>query len=284
MVRPQARYGRWFDWLAALPLAVYGLIVLALVMSLFLRITPTAVRTAFSDPALWWSIWLSLWTTVISTALALAVAIPGGYFLSRNRFPGYVVVDTLLDIPIVLPPLVMGLCVLIFFRTPIGYYLDRRLLEDLGALLGREFARKGAGLFIFERPGIVLVQFVVGCAFAVRVLKAGFDDLDPRYEEVAHALGANRQQAFFKVALPNIVPSLVAGGVISWARIFGLFGPVLLVAGTMRGHTEIMPTTIFLETSIGRIDVALVVGALMILISATVLVIFKRLGGKGYLW
>jgi molybdate transport system permease protein len=83
-------------------------------------------------------------------------------------------------------------------------------------------------------------------------------------------------------SLPNVGPSIVAGAVISWARIFGLFGPVLLVAGTMRGRTEIMPTTIFLEVSIGRIEVALVIGALMILISMATLVAFKRLGGKGY--
>ena len=80
------------------------------------------------------------------------------------------------------------------------------------------------------------------------------------------------------------LPSLVAGGVITWARIFGLFGPILLVCGTIRYRTEIMPTTIFLEASIGRIDVALVVGACMILISVTTLVLFKRLGGEGYLW
>jgi molybdate transport system permease protein len=97
-------------------------------------------------------------------------------------------------------------------------------------------------------------------------------------------LGANRRQAFFKVVLPNVTPSLVAGIVITWARVFGLFGPVLLVCGTMRGRTEIMPTTIYLEASIGRIDVALVVGACMIVISMTTLVVFKRLGGKGYLW
>ena len=118
----------------------------------------------------------------------------------------------------------------------------------------------------------------------MRVIKAGFDSLDRRYEEVAMTLGANRAQAFRKVVLPNVVPSLIAGGVISWARIFGLFGPILLVCGTMRGRTEIMPTTIFLETSIGRIEVALVVGACMILISLATLIVFKRLGGRGYLW
>jgi len=96
-------------------------------------------------------------------------------------------------------------------------------------------------------------------------------------------LGANRWQTFYKVTLPTAAPSVMAGAVVSWARIFGLFGPVLLVAGTMRGRTEIMPTTIFLEVSIGRIEVALVIGALMILISMVMLLVLKRVGGEGYL-
>jgi len=100
---------------------------------------------------------------------------------------------------------------------------------------------------------------------------------------MAMTLGANRWQTFYKVTLPNAAPSIMAGAVISWARIFGLFGPILLVAGTMRGRTEIMPTTIFLEVSIGRIEVALVIGALMILMSMAMLIVLKRLGGKGYL-
>lgn len=278
------RYGRSFDALLALPLAAYLTILVMLVGSLFLRVTAGAVKTALADPALLNSIWLSIWSSMLSTALSLLVAIPAGYVLSRNRFLGYSLADALLDMPIVLPPLVMGLCVLIFFRTTLGHYVDRQLLVDLGTLLRRELVREGQGLFVFERPGIVFVQFVVGCAFAVRVIKAGFDELDPRYEDIALTLGATRLQAFFSVVIPNVGPSLVAGAVISWARIFGLFGPIILVAGTMRNHTEIMPTTIFLETSIGRLDVALVIGAGMIVISIAMLTLFKRLGGKGYLW
>jgi molybdate transport system permease protein len=116
------------------------------------------------------------------------------------------------------------------------------------------------------------------------VIKSGFDSLNRQYEEVAMTLGAKKHQVFFKIILPQIVPSLIAGIVISWARIFGLFGPILLVCGTMRGRTEIMPTTVFLEVSIGRIEVALVVGALMVIISMSTLIVFKKLGGKGYLW
>ncbi len=264
------RFGKGFDYLFAVPLVAYLFLICVLIATVFVTITRQAVVEEFSEPALLHAIKLSLVTSLLSTLLSVLVAIPAGYVLSRCRFPGRFLVDTVLDLPIVLPPLVMGLCVLIFFNTGIGRWLDRGLVPE--------------GLFVYQPLGIVLVQFMVGCAFAIRVIKAGFDSLDPRYEEVAMALGANRRQAFVKVVLPNIFPSLVAGGVISWARIFGLFGPILLVCGTMRGRTEIMPTTIFLETSIGRIEVALVVGACMILISLVTLTIFKRLGGKGYLW
>jgi len=265
-----ASYGRGFDRLLAAPLAAYLLLIVALIAGVFLTITRDAIAQAFGEPALFNAIKLSVVTSVASALLSVAVAVPAGYVLSRHRFPGRFLADTLLDLPIVLPPLVMGLCVLIFFNTAVGRWIDRGLVPG--------------GLFIYRPLGIVLVQFIVGCAFAVRVIKAGFDSLDRRYEEVAMTLGANRAQTFRKVVLPNVVPSLIAGGVISWARIFGLFGPILLVCGTMRGRTEIMPTTIFLETSIGRIEVALVIGACMILISLATLIVFKRLGGRGYLW
>lgn len=267
-------YGRGFDRLLAVPLLVYLAIIVALIAGIFLSITPEALRTAFGEPglrdAIIYATLLSLVTSTLSTLLSVAVAIPAGYVLSRHRFPGRSLADTVLDLPIVLPPLVMGLCVLIFFNTAFGRWLDRGIVQE--------------GLFVYQPLGIVLVQFVVGCAFAVRVIKAGFDSLDPRYEDVAMTLGANRAQTFLHVVLPNAAPSIVAGAVISWARIFGLFGPILLVSGTMRHRTEIMPTTIFLETSIGRLEVALLVGACMVIISTATLIIFKRLGGKGYLW
>jgi molybdate transport system permease protein len=237
---------------------------------MFASVTGPAIREAARDPALLHSVKLSVVTSLASTILSMLVAIPAGYVMSRRRFPGHFLADTILDMPIVLPPLVMGLCILIFFNTSVGRWLDRGLVKE--------------GLFVYQPLGIVLVQFVVGCAFAVRVVKAGFDSFDWRYEEVAMTLGADYSQSFFKVVLPNVSPSLVAGAVISWARIFGLFGPVLVVCGTMRDRTEIMPTTIFLEISIGRIEVALVVAACMVLISLATLLLFKWLGGKGYLW
>jgi len=259
-----------FDRLLLVPLAGYVLVIVALVAGVFSRITWGAVRLAFTDGALLSAVWLTIVTSVTSVALSVAVAVPSGYVLARRRFPAQIVVDTLLDMPIVLPPLIMGLSILIFFNTSLGRFIDRGIWDE--------------GLFIYQPAGIVLVQFVIGCAIATRVVKAGFEALDPRYEEMAMSLGANRPQAFRKVVLPNVAPSLLAATVISWARIFGLFGPVLLVAGTMRRRTEIMATTVFLETSSGNLDVALVVGAMMILLSAATLVAFKKLGGKGLIW
>jgi len=263
-------YDSAFDRFLAVPLAGYILLIVVLVGGVFSRITWDSVRAAFGEDALLPAIWLTIVTSLASTALSAAVALPSGYVLARRRFPAQVVVDTLLDMPIVLPPLIMGLSILIFFNTSVGRFIDRGIWDE--------------GLFIYQPAGIVLVQFVIGCAIATRVVKAGFEALDPRYEEMAMSLGANRPKAFYKVVLPSILPSLLAATVISWARIFGLFGPVLLVAGTMARRTQIMPTTVYLETSSGNLDVALVVGAMMILISAATLVAFKKLGGKGLIW
>lgn len=267
MEQAACKHGRGFDLALAIPLFLYLLLICLLVGCIFTSMTRQAIWEVARDPAIRHAVMLSFFSSVLSVALCLLVAIPSGYILSRRRFPGALALDTVLDLPIVLPPLVMGLCVLIFFSTRAGRFIDSRILE-----------------FVYTWRGIVLVQFVVGCAFAVRVIKAGFDSTDPRYEEVAMTLGANRWQAFARVVLPATWPSLVAGTVISWARIFGLFGPILMVAGTMRYRTEIMPTTIFLEVSVGRIEAALVIAGLMVLISLATLLLFKALGGKGYLW
>jgi len=263
----QPHYGRNADRIMAIPLILYLGMILVLIGSALTTITWDAIHDALGETAVLHSVKLSFFSSVLSTALCVLFAIPSGYVLSRCRFPGMFYVDTILDLPIVLPPLVMGLCVLIFFNTRPGRFIDSSIVE-----------------FVYTWRGIILVQFIVGCAFAIRVIKSGFDSMDRRYEQVAMTLGANRWQTFFKVSLPLVRQSIIAGAVISWARIFGLFGPVLLVCGTMRNRTEIMPTTIFLEVSIGRIEVALVIGALMILMSLTTLVVFKKLGGTGYLW
>jgi len=202
---------------------------------------------------------LSLWTSTVTTAIAMVFAVPMGYALSRYRFPGRILADTIVDLPIVFPPLVVGLSLLVFFRTRVGLWL-----EDMGLD------------FIYQRRGIVLAQFFVSASFGIRATKTTFDEVDRRQEDVALTLGCTRGQAFWRVAVRNARGGIVAGAILTWARAIGLFGPLIVFVGAVRMKTEVLPTTVYLETSIGRIEVALAI-ALLLIVIATVALILVRL-------
>jgi molybdate transport system permease protein len=210
---------------------------------------------------------LTLATVSISTGISMLLAIPAAYALSSYRIPFASLIDTLLDLPIVLPPVAAGLALLILF----GYYLGDPMDE--------------IGLFLpHSQAGVVVAQFFGTMTFAVRSVRAALDSVDPRLPAVARTLGSNRWRAFRRVTLPLARNGIIAGGVISWARCLGLFGPVVMFCGATRFHTEILPTAIFLNNSVGRLTEA-VAGTLLLLILAVVtLVIFKRLGTKGLLF
>jgi molybdate transport system permease protein len=110
---------------------------------------------------------LSLFTATLSTTMAVIIALPAAYALSHLDFPGKKLIDTLLDLPIVLSPVALGAALLVFFNTWAG-----RLIED------------NVVTFVFQRPGLVLAQFTVVVALAVRLLKSAFDLVDPRYEQM----------------------------------------------------------------------------------------------------
>lgn len=209
---------------------------------------------------------LSLWTSSVTTIIAMVFAVPTGYALSRYRFPGRLLADTVVDLPIVFPPLVVGLSLLVFFRTRVGLWLESMGLE-----------------FIYQRRGIVLAQFFVSASFGIRAIKTTFDEVDRRQEDVALTLGCTRGQAFWRVAVRNARGGIVAGAILVWARAIGLFGPMMVFVGAVRMKTEVLPTTVYLETSIGRIEVALAVALLLIAV-ATVALILIRLFGRQRLW
>jgi len=130
-------------------------------------------------------------------------------------------------------------------------------------------------VFIYKRAGIVLAQFFCSAAYAVRVLKASFDEVSPRLEGVALTLGCTRWQALRRVTLPLVRPGIAAGAVLTWARAMGIFGAVMILAGGVRGRTEVLPTTIYLEISVGRLEMALAVALIMAALSLVVLLVFR---------
>ena len=223
------------------------------------RFIDNPVGAALADPNIQDAVTLSLISCTISTILSLWVAVPLGYLLSRHQFFGRNFLDALLDIPIVLPPLVVGLSLLILFQ-----YLP-------------EFCRENV---VYQVPAVVLGQFVVACAFAVRTMRATFDQIDPRREQVALTLGCNRVQAFGWVILPEIRPGLLTAATLAWARSLGAFGPLLVFAGATRGKTEVLSTSVFLELSIGNLNGAVAVSFIMIAVAIVVLVITRMWGSR----
>ena len=217
---------------------------------------------AFAKPEIRYAIVLSLVSCSMTAVLSLWVAVPLGYVLARFRFRGRDLVDLILDIPIVLPPLVLGLSLLILFQ-----FAPRAVREAV----------------VYQVPAVILAQFVVACAFAVRTMQATFQLIDPRHEQVALTLGCNRAGAFWRVVLPEAKRGVVTAGTLAWARALGEFGPLLIFAGATRMKTEVLSTTVFLELSIGDLPAAVAVSMIMIAAAAVVLAVMRLAGSREWI-
>lgn len=256
----------FLDIAAAGFLFVYAGFIIALVAADILYIDIGKFIGIFQNKDILFAMKLSLITSFVSVIMSVIFAVPIGYALSRYQFKGKILIDTIIDIPIILPPLVIGVSLLVFFRTPVG-----RAIEA------------GGLRFVYTPLGIVLAQFIVTTTLCIRAVKACFEVIDKRIEDVARTLGYSKLQAFGKVTLPMAKNGIIAGAVITWAQAIGLFGPLMVFSGTTRLKTEVLPTSIYLELSLGRIEEALAISLVMIIFSVTAIAVFKKLGGKVYL-
>ena len=247
-------------------LLLVGVITVTLMSMVTYLDAPTFLSALVSAEVLF-AIKLTAITTTITTALAVVIGIPASYALSRYRVPFHEFVDTIIDLPIVLPPLVAGIALLVFFQTAVGQWIEAHIMP-----------------FVFTTEGIVLAQFVPAASFAVRALKSAFDSVDPRMEQVARTLGCTESQAFFRVVLPLARNGLVAGTIMTWARAAGEFGPILMFCGATRFKTEVLPIAVFLNMSIGKVEMALSVTLILVILATVALLTFRKLGGRGYLW
>jgi molybdate transport system permease protein len=268
------------------------LIVLLLAADLSFT-SPRAFAAALQKPEIQAAFRLTMLTCTLAAVLSVWVATPLGYLLSRFRFPGSRIVDVLVDIPIVLPPLVLGLSLLILFHQPFPLTrwfagsgadtaADGGKVDATGRPAGwilEDWLEESAGIPVTYRwPAVVLAQFAVSCAFAVRTMRVTFDQINPRAEDVARTLGCTRGQAFLQVALPQAWRGILTAGTISWARALGEFGPILVFAGATRFRTEVLSTSVFLELSVGQLDAAVAVSLMMVLMAVAVLLFLRWLG------
>src|SRR3990172_1469835 len=230
------------------------LFYLGLILSLFYFIGGKGFWETLANPHTLFSIRLSILAATAATFFAVLIGLPSAYALSRFQFPGKQIIDTFLELPIIMSPIALGASFLIFFNTPLG-----ELIQNKGIF------------FVFEVPGIILAQFATIAGLATRLMKASLDEISPRYEAVARSLGSSAWQAFYRVTLPLAFRGLLASVILSWAKAAGEFGATVTLAGTMPGKTETMPIAIFTALASANIEKAIVLILILVILGLVAL-------------
>lgn len=237
---------------------------LGLLLSLFYFVKGKGFLDALINPYTIYSIRLSLVAASIATFFAILIGLPSAYALSRFDFPGKQIIDTFLEIPMIVSPIALGASFLVFFNTPLG-----------------EFIQNKGILFVFEIPGIILAQFATIAGLATRLMKASLDEISPRYEAVARSLGSSPWQAFYRITLPLSFRGILTSIILSWAKAVGEFGATVTLAGAMPGKTETMPIAIFTSLASANIEKAIILILILVLLGLVTLY-GVRLTGKIY--
>ncbi|MFN8446835.1 MAG: ABC transporter permease [Caldilineaceae bacterium] len=247
-------------WLLLLALPMLLFLVLPL-LALIIRIRPITILHNLINNEVTQAITLSLTTTALSTLLALLFGTPLAYLLARRNFRGQALVDTLIDLPMVLPPSVAGIALLLAFGRR---GLFGTLLADWGVSLA------------FTQAAVVLAQVFVAAPFYVKASIAGFAGVDRDLEQAAAIDGANSWRIFRSITVPLAWPVLFGGAVMTWARALGEFGATIIFAGNFPGRTQTMPLAIYIGFEL-ELNVALTLSIILLTTSFTVLFVVKEM-------
>ncbi|HEY3412580.1 MAG TPA: ABC transporter permease [Armatimonadota bacterium] len=210
------------------------------------------------------ALWLTMRTTLISTALCVILGTPMAYLLARKRFPGKGILDTLVDLPVVVPPVVAGVALLLAFgrRGLIG-----RHLEAVGIEIG------------FTTVAVIMAQVFIASPFFIRAARAGFEGVDRELERAAYTLGAGRWRTFWVVTVPLAGPSLTGGLVLAWARALSEFGATMMFAGNFPGRTQTLTLAVMTAME-SDLDTAVAVSVLSLALAVATLVTAKAFLGR----
>jgi molybdate transport system permease protein len=224
-----------------------GFISLPFISLLLWTVSENSWR-AMASPVALDALFLSIKTTSVSMAIIITVGTPAAYVLARAEFPGKRILDTLVDIPAVLPPSAAGIALLLTFGRfgVVGQYLN-----VFGVTLS------------FTTVAVIIAEVFVAGHFYVRQAAVGFAGVRRDVEEAALVDGAGRFSAFTKVTVPLAFPALIAGAMMAWARALGEFGATIVFAGSFRGVTQTVPLAIFSEFQ-SNIDAAVALSVLVL--------------------
>jgi molybdate transport system permease protein len=242
---------------SALPMLAFITIPL---LAIFLRVSPSSLLENISKTKVLQALEVSFSSAFFSTMLAVLLGIPVALILTQKKTGGvHRLVDTLIDLPTVLPPSVAGIALLMAFGRNglLGGYLS-----DLGITIP------------FTRTAVVLAQLFVAGPLFIRGAAIGIAAVDPELKQAAALDGANRWQTLTLVVIPMAWTSIVSGMVMTWARSLGEFGATIIFAGNFPGRTQTMPLAIYLGFEMD-FNIALVLSVVLILISFLSMVIVK---------
>jgi molybdate transport system permease protein len=208
---------------------------------------------------------LSATTSLTSLLVIIGLGTPLAFLIARRSFRGKTVLETLIDMPMVMPPAVAGLALLMAFgrRGVLGSWLD-----DAGIRIG------------FTTTAVIFAQIFVSSPFYVRSGRAAFSRVDRNMEDAAADLGASPWRVLRSVTLPLAAPGLMAGAVLAWARAVGEFGATIMFAGNLPRQTQTLPLAIYGRYEAGDLETSLAMALILLVSSFLVLVSVRGLGGR----
>ena len=236
---------------ACIPLLFIGSAILTIIAGGI-----THIGEAVTSEEVLFSLRMSVTTSTISTTICLLLALPTAYAFTRTNMPLKGVAETLLQLTLSLPYILLGVALLLMFSSPFG-----KALRDVGFAV------------VFQPTGIVFAQLIVNLPFAIRMIRTAFGDANPRMEFVAKTLGASSFTVFRTIMLPVCRNSIISTFVLTWARGMGEFGATLMLVGVTRMRTETLSGNVYLAISSGNTDMAMATAMIMLLVSAATLVI-----------
>jgi molybdate transport system permease protein len=251
--------------LAAMLILAIAFIALP-VAALFLKSPLDTTLASLHDPMVIDALRLSLTTSALTTMTVVVIGTPIAYVNARFRYFGKEVADSLIDLPVIMPPAVAGIALLMAFGRMgiLGHYLN------------------GFGISIaFTTLAVIIAQVFVSSPFYIRQARTSFEDVDLAFENAARTLGASRVYTFFHVILPIALNGLISGAIMAFARSLGEFGATIMFAGNFQGRTQTMPLAIYTAMQ-GDLDVSLCLALILVAISFLAIVLVKTLTRRVY--
>lgn len=252
-----------------------GLAILILIMavfialpivSLFIKSISGASFKSLLNPMVMDALKLSLLTSSLTAMIVIIFGTPISYVNARFSYPGKDLIDSLIDLPVIMPPAVAGIALLMAFGRM--------------GVLGQHLNSMGISIS-FTTIAVVLAQIFVSAPFFLRQAKTSFEDVDTAFEDAARTLGASRVYTFIYVTLPIAFNGLLSGSIMTFARSLGEFGATIMFAGNFQGRTQTMTLAIYTAMQ-GDLNVSLCLAVILVVVSFSVIALVKLFSRRMY--